>query len=67
MGSISDLSERLGEVRSSPNNGHVTTASACLKSAMNGHGRLFDHYVGAGEEGGWDRQTDFLSGLQIDD
>jgi hypothetical protein len=32
-GSISDLSERLGEVRSSPNNGHVTTASACLKSA----------------------------------
>ena len=30
-------------------------------------GRLFDHLVGAGEEGGWDRQTDFLSGLQIDD
>src|ERR1700692_886022 len=28
---------------------------------------LFDHLVGAGEEGGWDRQTDFLSGLQIDD
>jgi hypothetical protein len=34
---------------------------------MNGHGRLFDHLVGAGEEGGWDRQTDFLSSLQIDD
>jgi len=28
---------------------------------------LFDHLVGAGDEGGWDRQTDFLSGLQIDD
>ena len=27
----------------------------------------FDHLVGAGEEGVWDRQTDFLSGLQIDD
>src|SRR5438874_10236069 len=33
----------------------------------NGHGRLFDHLVGAGQEGGWDRQTDFSSGLQIDD
>jgi hypothetical protein len=26
------------------------TAPACLKRAMNGHGRLFDHVVGAGEE-----------------
>src|ERR1700730_17048443 len=39
----------------------------CLKRAMNRHGRLLDHLVGASEEGGWDRQTDFLSGLQIDD
>src|SRR5438477_9749659 len=28
---------------------------------------LFDHLVGAGKEGAWDRQTDFLSSLQIDD
>src|SRR6266853_6102664 len=28
---------------------------------------LLDHLVGASEEGGWDRQTDFLSSLQIDD
>src|SRR5882757_6085933 len=44
---------RLSQVRSSP--------------PSNRHGRLFDHLVGAGEEGGWDRQTNFLSSLQIDD
>ena len=29
--------------------------------------KLFDHLVGAGKEGGWDRQTDLLRSLQIDD
>jgi len=33
----------------------------------NEHGGLFDRFVGTGQEGGWDCQADFPSGLQIDD
>jgi hypothetical protein len=70
-GSISDVSERLGEVRSSPNNGHVTTASACLKSAKPGLtvqqiAALFDHLVGARKQCRWHKDAKRLCGLQID-
>ena len=58
---------RIIHVRSRAHNGLNSDITPCLFCAMNGHGRLFDHHVGAGEDGEWDRQTDFLSGLQIDD
>src|SRR5882757_1117306 len=45
----------------------VTASRHVSKVPWTDIGRLFDHLVGAGEEGGWDCQTDFLSGLQIDD
>jgi len=47
-GSNSELGADLSKVRSSPNNRHVTTASACLKSANTGsHKPLFGHLIGA--------------------
>src|SRR5215208_1822398 len=67
VGSIASLWPRTVRFRYSPVSGHFQRPSACLKSAMNGHGGLFDRLIGARQEGGWDRQTDFPSGRQIDD
>ena len=41
--------------------------SACLRGARPGHqSRSFDHFVGKGEQLGWDGDTERVGGLEID-
>ena len=39
---------------------------ACLKGAINGHGRLFDHLIGAGKQRGRHGEVERFGGLEID-
>ena len=46
---------------------HVEVAFDVAEDEKGARGRLFDHLVGAGEQGRWNFDADCFGGLQIDD
>ena len=65
-GSSTDLRTGLSHVRSSLSNGHANPALACPFGAINGHGRLFDHLIGAGKQRGRHGEVERFGGLEVD-
>ena len=68
---ISEVGRRPGQVRSSPNNRHVTTASACPFGANFGlvhrnEEPLFDHPVRLRKKHGWKIEANCVRGFQAD-
>jgi len=72
FGSKADIATAHLNVRFTPNSGHWNSAAKCPLCAKSRHsavGRnrsLFDHRVGAGEQGLGHRQTQRLCCLQVD-
>jgi hypothetical protein len=61
-----DMRTAIGHVCFTPKSGHVLCSNSCLLWANSGHCRLFDHFVGAGQQPRGHSEAECLRSLKID-